>query len=141
MTRSVLSRNNVTVSGWAWCTQLDSDSEADVRLYLDRMSQFEKEFPAVKFVYFTGNAQAREKNRQQRNNQIREYCNANGKILFDFGDLDCWYQGEQYVRDGIPMEHSRYHGDDGGHTTFSSCENKAKAFWWMLARLAGWDGK
>lgn len=141
MTRSVLSQNNIAVSGWAWCTQLDSFSEADVRLYLERMSQLEKELPAVKFVYFTGNAQANEKNRQQRNNQIREYCNANGKILFDFGDLDCWYQGEQYVRDGIPMEHLRYQGDEGGHTTFSSCENKARAFWWMLARLAGWNGK
>ncbi len=32
------------------------------------------------------------------------------------------------------------HGDDAGHTTFQSCENKAYASWWLMARLAGWDG-
>ncbi len=38
------------------------------------------------------------------------------------------------------MEHPHYHGDEAAHTTFESCENKGRAFWWLLARIAGWDG-
>ena len=61
-------------------------------------------------------------------------------MLFDFADLDCWYNGEQYTVAGIPMENPRYNGDEAAHTTFESCENKARAFWWLLARIAGWEG-
>jgi hypothetical protein len=38
------------------------------------------------------------------------------------------------------MEHPHYNGDEAAHTTFESCENKAKALWWLLARIAGWEG-
>ncbi len=65
----------------------------------------------------------------------------NNKFLFDFADLDCWYNGEQYTENGIPMEHPHYHGDEAGHTTYTSCDNKGKAFWWLLARMAGWSGE
>ena len=61
-------------------------------------------------------------------------------MLFDFADLDCWYNGEQYTEDGIPTEHPHYNGDEAGHTTYESCENKGKAVWRMMARLAGWSG-
>jgi hypothetical protein len=95
----------------------------------------------------TGNAQAENKagyNRHLRNDQIRKFCRENGKILFDFEDLDCWYHNEQhtysYNGHDVPSEHPRYHGDDGGYTTYQSCEQKGRAVWWMLARLAGWDG-
>jgi hypothetical protein len=60
--------------------------------------------------------------------------------LFDFADLDCWYNGQQHLVNGIPMEHPNFHGDEAGHTTYESCENKARAFWWLMARLAGWEG-
>ncbi len=140
ITRSVLNSFDVNISLWAWCTQLDDYSQAEARAYLDAMSGLESEFPDVTFIYMTGNAQSEEQNRYDRNNQIRDYCRNNNKVLFDFADLDCWYNGQQYTENGIPMEHPQYHGDQGGHTTFESCENKAKAFWWLLARIAGWDG-
>jgi hypothetical protein len=104
------------------------------------MAQLESEYPGVTFVYMTGNAQGSEQNRYDRNNQIREFCRQNNKILFDFADLDCWYNGEQYTVDGIPTEHPHFNGDEAAHTTFESCENKARAFWWLLARIAGWGG-
>jgi len=140
-TRSVLNGFNVNVSLWAWCSQLDYYSRAEAQLYLDRMAQLESEYPHVTFIYMTGNAQSAEINRYERNQQIRDYCSHNNKILFDFADLDCWYQGEQHQENGIPMEHPRYYGDEADHTTYASCENKARAFWWLMARLAGWDGQ
>lgn len=139
-TRAALNSNDINVSLWAWCTQLDYYSQAQTQAYLDAMSQLESEYPGVTFIYLTGNAQSEEQNRYDGNNQIRNYCRDNNKILFDFADLDCWYNGEQHTQGGIPMEHPQYNGDQAGHTTYESCDNKGKAFWWLLARVAGWDG-
>ena len=146
-TNSVLSNNpTITASMWAWCCQQDWNEEYDTQRYLDAMSTLEDANPGVTFIYMTGNAQGTwgdGYNRFLRNNQIRDYCQVNNKVLFDFADIDCWYNGEQssYQHAGltVPVEHSHYHGDEAGHTTYESCEQKGKAFWWMMARLAGWD--
>jgi len=138
LTRNMLKKYSVNVSGFMWCTQLDYFSSGRVEEYLNRMNQLEKEFPNIIFIYMTGNAQSEEKNRYNRNNQIRDYCKKNNKVLFDFADLDSWCNGKQYTRSGIPMEHPQFQGDDAGHASYKSCDNKAKAFWWMMARLCGW---
>ncbi|MDQ1350160.1 MAG: hypothetical protein QG657_461 [Acidobacteriota bacterium] len=140
ITRYNLNNYSFEISEWAWCSQLDYYNYDEAKDYLDAMAQLESEYPGVTFIYMTGNAQGAEQNRESRNNQIRNYCRTNNKVLFDFGDLDCWYNGEQYKVGSLPMEHPHYNGDEAGHTTYESCENKAKAYWWMLARIAGWSG-
>lgn len=146
-TNRVLSNNpTISVSMWAWCTQQNWNEAYDTQRYLDAMSVLEASNPGVTFIYMTGNAQGTwgdGYNRFLRNNQIRDYCQTNNKVLFDFADIDSWYNGEQstYQHAGlsVPVEHPHYHGDEAGHTTYESCEQKGNAFWWMMARLAGWD--
>ncbi|MGB9721258.1 MAG: hypothetical protein ACPL28_07270 [bacterium] len=141
----------INVSMWCWCTQLDYYTQEEAQAYLDSIAKLAGEFPNVTFVFFTGNAQAMDAdgyNRYQRNQQIRQFCNDHHFALFDFADLDAWYYDgsswEQATYDyngtTVPHEHPNFQGDEGGHTTFESCEQKGRAVWWMLARIAGWQG-
>lgn len=147
-TQGILDSNpQINYSMFGWCCQAaESDWEAILNEYLDRMQAFEAANPDVTFIYMTGNAQATGEagyNRYRFNERIRQFCRDNNKVLFDFGDLDCWFDGEQHTYEYgdimIPSEHPHFHGSEAGHTTFESCEQKGRAVWWMVARLAGWS--
>lgn len=151
ITQNTIDNNpTVTLSLWSWCCQLYDYSEAATQEYLDAMTLLETANPDVTFIYMTCNAQSDDSsgyNRWLRNEQIREYCLDNDKILFDFADLDCWSNGDHSTYDyvvgeetlQIPVEHEDFNGDEAGHTTYTSCEQKGRAFWWMMAMIAGWN--
>ena len=145
-TENTLNGNpTLNVSAYCWCEELDGFTESEVQEYLDAMTAYELQFPTVTFVYFTSNAQANGAagyNRHLRCDQIREYCIANNKVLFDFEDLDCWYNGEHstYLYNGeeIPIQHDFFDGQECGHINYHGYLNKGKAAWWMMARIRGW---
>ena len=148
-TQDVLNNNAaINFSMWTWCTELDGWDESQVQGYLDNISLLESQYPNVTFIYMTGNAQATGAegyNRYLRNQYIRDYCKNNSKWLFDFEDIDSWYNGHQctYLYNGVyvPVEHAHFYvpnHDGPGHTTYESCQLKGAVVWWMFAYILGW---
>jgi len=160
-TRTYLNAHpEVNVIMWSWCGQADG-SEEDIETYLDLMSELEEDYPDVRFVYMTGhtNGTGLTGNLHLRNQQIRDYCEANEKILFDFEDIESYdpdgeYFGDKNVTDScgysggnwaIEWQESHTEGVDwyecsSAHSEPLNANLKAYAAWWMWARIAGWDG-
>jgi hypothetical protein len=118
----------VNVIMWSWCGQVSGSDEAAIDDYLARMTALEEEYRDVRFVYMTGHADGsgEEGNLHQRNSQIREYCEANGKFLFDFYDIECYdpdgrYYGDRHVTDGCDY--------DGGNWAIE-WQNANPGAWW-----------
>jgi uncharacterized repeat protein (TIGR01451 family) len=157
------SDRNVVV--WSWCGQVSGATYANIQTYLNLMNGLEQDYPNVTFVYMTGHLDGGgvEGDLNVRNEQIRQYCRNNNKVLFDFADI------ESHDPDGAEFM-SRYaddycnyscgggtcnwadewcatHGSDPlcdscscAHSKPLNCNLKARAFWWMMARIAGWPG-
>ena len=125
------------------------------------MAQFESAYPDMRFIYMTGHLDGggSSGNLHVRNEQIRAYCNANNKILFDFADIERYDpDGNDYLDLGAndncdysvgnwAIEWCDANPDSDlcedcscAHSQSLNCNLKARAFWWMMARLAGWDG-
>jgi hypothetical protein len=105
--------SDVNVVMWSWCGQVSSASESDIETYLNLMTELENDYPSVKFVYMTGhvNGDGLEGNTHVRNEQIRDYVRDNGKILFDFADIESYdpdgsYYGDKYVTDGCCYDYN-----------------------------------
>ena len=151
-TRAMLDSNpDINYSMFMWCDEPYVWELSDVESYFAGMEILEAEYPHVTFIYATGHAQRTVYGDYRRwlfNERIREYCNDNVKILFDFGDMDAWWynpateawEQNTYEWDGntVPIEHSQYDGNEWGHTTYESCEVKGRAMWWTAAMLVGW---
>ena len=101
-----------------------------------------------------------------RNEQIREFCRSNNKVLYDFADIECYNPDGIYFGDKIPNDNCDYDSDGNGsrdgnwaiewqnshsididwyqcssaHSQSLNANQKAYAAWWLWAILAGWDG-
>ena len=141
---------------WSWCGQADTTAE-DIQLYLDLMSGLEADYPEVTFIYMTGhlNGTGEEGNLHQRNNQIRSHVISHDGVLFDFADIEsydpdgnyyldrgaddgCYYDGGNWAEEWCAFNPDECALCDCAHSHCLNCQIKGKAFWWMMAKLAGW---
>jgi uncharacterized repeat protein (TIGR01451 family) len=154
---------NVVV--WSWCGQVSSASAEDIQTYLNLMNALEQDYPDVTFVYMTGhlNGGGLEGNLNLRNEQIRQYCQDHDKILFDFADIESYDPEGAEFASKYANDYCNYscgsstcnwadewcagHSGDPlcaacscAHSQPLNCNLKARAFWWMMARIAGWPG-
>lgn len=121
-TRTYLAANSdVNVVMWSWCGQLSNSTEEQVNQYLTLMSGLEEDFPDVAFVYMTGHLDGTglTGNLHLRNQQIRDYCVENKKILYDFADIESYDPDGNYYGDKKATDGCNYDYDGDGHTESS----------------------
>ncbi|MBW1818794.1 MAG: PKD domain-containing protein [Deltaproteobacteria bacterium] len=160
-TRAVADTGSYGFSMWSWCGQVSDGNATYIQGYLDTMGQFEIEYPEMRFIFMTGHLDGTdsEGNLHQRNEQIRTYCRENNKVLFDFADIERYDpDGTDYLDLGA-TDACNYDGGNWAdewcaanpdsdlcascscaHSKALNCNQKGRAFWWMMARLAGWPG-
>ncbi len=151
-TRQYLDANpGCNMAMFSWCGGVSDNTPEGIDIYLNKMNELEGQYPDVIFIYMTGHLDGSgpDGNLYQRNNQIRDYCAVNEKVLFDFADI------ESYDPDG---NYYPYESDACGwcydwcethdcpscgcaHSQCFNCYQKGKAWWWMMASVSGWSSQ
>lgn len=129
---------DVNVVMWSWCGQADT-TEANIDLYLGLMNQLEIDYDDVTFVYMTGhvNGCSTTGNLFLRNQQIRDYCLANDKVLYDFSDIESWDPDKNYYGDKLVTDDCYYDSDNSGTINRELDSNWAAD--WQDAHVEGTD--
>lgn len=122
-----------------------ADPKAIFARWKGAYEDLERAFPKVRFVWWTVPVPLPERcadRRTELNDLIRAYVRANGKTLLDVADL------ESHAPDGKAVTHAGggeklfegYARDAGGHLNDVGAQRVARAWWWLMARIAGWAG-
>ncbi len=151
--------NDVNVVMWSWCGGVSDNTEEGINIYLNTMNDLESEYPDVKFVYMTGHVDGSglSGNLHRGNEQIRQYCRSNNKILYDFADIESYDLDGNYFGDKNVYDTCNYTGGNwatewqdthtqnvdwyscgSAHSQPLNANQKAYAAWWLWSRLAGW---
>ncbi len=131
---------------WSWCGGVSTNTAEGIDTYLGAMAALEADYPDVVFVYMTGHLDGTGDagNLKARNDQIRAWCRAHDKVLFDFADIEAHDPAGTYYPDetdacGWCVDWCATHDcpdcDGCAHSRCFNCYRKGQAFWVLLARL------
>jgi len=157
----------VLAFGWCWDHDVYINSTS-INAYLSATQQYidycTTKGYSTKVIFTTGpvdnNGYSAQDfyNRYISSRQIRTYVAADSsRILFDYADILAWSNGGEentstYNGNIYNLIHSNNmldynadwtttsHSEDGDHIGEVGALRLAKAMWWVLARIAGWDG-
>ena len=146
------SNHGIKMVVWSWCGGASDNTTAGIDTYLTEMDKLEKAHPTIVFVYMTGHLDGTgvSGSLYKSNNQIRAYCKAHSKVLFDFADIESYDPAGNYYPDEDDSchwcstwcsSHTCASCGSCAHSHCFNCYQKGQSFWWMLARLGGWGGK
>jgi hypothetical protein len=139
--------NMVSIS---WCWEHAYYTEAETQIYLDKMNELEQDYPGVIFVYQTGRRYSPSEdpnfNHRRHNNQVRDYCRNNNKVLFDFADIESYDPDGNYYDSDYDVcnwcstwcadpDHDCDGSCDCAHSHCFNCWQKGRAWWVMLYML------
>ncbi|KAF0128709.1 MAG: hypothetical protein FD155_3041 [Bacteroidetes bacterium] len=156
---------DVNVIIWSWCGQVEEKFVSGTLFseYLNPMAELESDYFGIKFVYMTGHLDHwDDANNKAANQAIRDYCQANNKVLYDFADIESYDPDDTYFQ--YSSDDCSYYNSSGtllgnwatewqdthtegvdwyqcgaAHTYPLNSNQKAYAAWWLWAALAGWD--
>lgn len=143
--------HGIDIVVWSWCGGVSDNTAAGIDAYLAAMDELERDYPEVIFVYMTGHLDGTgpDENLWVRNDQIRAYCAQHDKVLFDFADIESYDPDGQLHADGSDAcewcttwcaTNTCPDCIECAHSHCFNCYQKGRAFWWLLARLTGWNG-
>jgi len=141
---------NYNIVIWSWCGGVSDNTVEGINAYLNAVNNLEQEYPNVVFIFMTGHLDGGGPtgNLYLRNNQIRDYCRSNGKILFDFADIESYDPDGTYYPNETDAcnwcstwctSHTCPSCGGCAHSHCFNCFQKGKAFWWLMAKVAGWN--
>ena len=139
---------------WSWCGGVSDNTASGIDTYLSTMNKLESDFPDVRFIYMTGHldGSGESGNLREMNRRIRSYAVEHGKTLFDFEDIESYDPSGNYYPNASDAcewctswcgSHSCPAScsiSDCAHSQCFNCYQKAKAWWWMMAKINGWGG-
>jgi hypothetical protein len=103
--------SHINVIMWSWC----SINAHDAQRYVDNMEILVSEYPDVAFVFMTGHAEGQGElltpgSVHFNNELIRQHCEANNRILFDFADIEAYDPDGEYFWDRNMWDNLNYTG-------------------------------
>jgi hypothetical protein len=122
----------------------------DFAYYRDHMLQLEQAYPGKISIWATSALWADPgsacndifnscQNIAEFNNQLRDFARANHKPLYDIADIES--DGGTCQVHGYEGMCATNYDSGGGHPNVSGSIKLAKGYWYLMARIAGWNGQ